>query len=153
MSSEYFNENCIVKNEFYNRIQKLINCPKCKTIYQNPLMCTNCGSTFCENCIINKSKCESCNEKKIEYKENISKNELLSKISYKCKNCFQEVFKSDIDYHLSLNCQHKEKEEAQTLKEIFGTKKELTRIGLKELEQKLLKKEKIYSIRGNSFIY
>ena len=116
-------------------------------------MCTNCGSTFCENCIINKSKCESCNEKKIEYKENISKNELLSKISYKCKNCFQEVFKSDIDYHLSINCQHKEKEEVKTLKELYETKKELTRIGLEELKQKMKKKEKIYCINGNSFTY
>lgn len=151
MNTEYFTENCIVKNEFYTRMKSTITCPKCQNIYKNPLMCSNCLKTYCAECISNKSKCESCGENNIEYKENLSKNELLSKLSYKCKNCFQEVYRSDIKYHLSLNCKHKEKEEIKTLNQIYNSKKELKRIGKDELTQRFKNKELINVIRSNLF--
>ena len=152
MNQKYFNDNCIIKNEFYKRVEKLIFCPICQKIYKNPLMCSNCMVTYCDKCITNKSKCKICGKKNIKYKVNISKKELLSKLSYKCKNCFQEVFQSDINYHLSLNCKHKEKEETKTLNDMFNSKKELRRVGRKELIERFNKKELINVIKGNSFI-
>ena len=153
MNTEYFTDNCIVKNEFYIRMENFLTCPICKNIYKNPLICSNCMKSFCDKCITNKSKCESCGGSNIKYKESISKKELLSKLIYKCKNCFEEVLQSDINYHLSLNCKHKEKEERKTLNEIYNSKKELKRIGTNEIKQRLENNEKIYIIRGNSLNY
>ena len=151
--NEYFSEDCLVKNDLYNSVKNLIICPKCKNIYQNPLMCSKCGETFCEKCINNKSKCEKCSQDNIIFKENIAKKQILSNLTYKCKNCLEEIIQKDINSHLQLNCEYKEKEIRKTLHEIYTTKKTLRKLSSKEVQKLIGKKEKIYVIKGNFFKY
>lgn len=62
-----------------NDILKLIECPICFEIYSQPRILTNCGHTFCTNCInsqiiINRNniKCFVCNQSTILINENIN---------------------------------------------------------------------------------
>ena len=146
MSKNYFLDDCIVKNEIYNSLKNFIICPKCKNIFKNPLICSKCSTSFCEKCINDKSRCENCFQENIEFKESKSKNELLSSLKYKCKNCLEEVNKSDIITHLQSNCQNKKEE--RTLHEIYTTKKELKRLSQKEMNKKLDNNEKIYVLKS-----
>ena len=147
--NEYFSEDCLVKNDLYNTVKDLIICPKCKNIFLNPLMCSNCGETFCEKCINNKSKCEKCSKDNIIFKESLAKKQILSSLTYKCKNCFEEITQRDINSHLKLNCEHKEKEIMKTLHEIYTTKKTLKKLSNKEIQKIIDKNGKIYVIKGN----
>ena len=150
---DYFSEDCLVKNNLYNSVEKVITCPKCKKIYKNPLMCSSCSATFCEKCIDNKSKCGVCSQNNIEFKEDISKKQILSRLTYKCKNCLEEVLQKNISSHLELNCEHKNKKEpVKTLKEIYTTKKELKRLSNKQIEKKMKKKEIIFVLKSKLFL-
>ena len=149
----YFSEDCLVKNDLYSTVKDLIICPKCKKLFQNPLMCSNCGETYCGKCINNKSKCEKCSHENIIFKENISKKQILSNLKYKCKNCLEEIIQKDINSHLKLNCEHKEEETRKTLNEIYTTKKTFKKLSNKEVKKLINKKEKIYVIKGNFFKY
>lgn len=149
---DYFSDDSLVKNSLYNSIKNVITCPKCEKIYKNPLMCSNCSETFCEKCIDNKSQCGKCSKNNIEFKENLSKKQLLSTLTYKCKNCLEEVLQKNINSHLKLNCEYKEKREAEkTLKEIYTTKKELKRLTQEQVEKRMKKKEKVFILKSKLF--
>ena len=139
---EYFNEDCLIRDEVFNSIKQYITCPKCNNIYKNPLLCSSCSACYCEQCIEDKSKCDNCHNSNIEYRKNISKCQLLSRLKYRCNNCSNEVYQNDILAHLESNCHKK------TLKEMFTTKKELKRLSMEEVEERK-ENEPIYSIRSN----
>lgn len=147
---EYFDDDYVIKNELYESFHDLIICPICKKIFKNPLMCPECMESFCEKCIEDKLRCKKC-KKKIQYKESITKNQLLSGLSYKCKNCLKDINKNEINAHLESNCIHKE-EEKKTLKEMFTTKKKLKRISEEEMEIRLKNNEKIYIFKSSNLI-
>lgn len=144
---EYFTEDSLIKNEVYNSIKPLVTCPKCHNLFKNPLICSKCSTSFCENCIENKSKCDNCPNEDIEYKESKIKNQLLSTLKYKCNNCLEEVIQSDIKAHLESNCEKIER--TKTLGEIFTTKKELIRIPPEIIEKKMKNNEPIYTLKSN----
>ena len=139
---DYFTDDCIVESELYLKLKDLLICPICKKLYKDPLMCSGCQSTYCQRCIENYIKNNICpkNCKKIKFSKSISKNELLSKLKYKCKNCQEEVIQSNIKAHLESNCEKKE-EKVKTLSETFLQKKALVKLTPKEMRN--IDKEKI----------
>lgn len=130
---DYFSDDCIVKNELYNSLKSLLTCPLCNNIYKDPLICSNCQSVYCQKCLDNYSKKRDCpNCKNNKFSKSILKNELLSKIKYKCKNCKEEVENDNIKAHLESNCEKKEDKE-KTLAEEYKTKKALIKLSPKEM--------------------
>ncbi len=132
---DYFSDDCIIKNELFISLKDLLTCPLCKNIYKDPLICSGCQNVFCQKCLENYSKESNCpnNCKNNKFSKSILKNELLSKIKYKCKNCKEEVEKNNIKAHLELNCQKKDDKKEKTLAQIFQTKKTLTKLSPKEM--------------------
>ena len=74
----------------------------------------------------------NCNN--FKFIKSISKNELLSKIKYKCKNCNEEVFNDNIKTHLESNCK-KKIERTKTLGELYKTKKALEKLSPEEMKE------------------
>lgn len=132
--TEYFSEDCIVEDELFRSLKSLLICPKCNKIYNNPMMCQNCQKIYCHKCIDNTDK-KCLNNENHNFVKSLSKNELLSKIKYRCKNCSEIVIQSDIHSHLEKNCIYQEKIEKK-LSETFLTKKKLLKLTSKEMETK-----------------
>ena len=91
---DYVNNNTIIKNEFYNIFKESVTCPLCNSIYIDPVICMNCQKVYCKKCIDkwsndNKSCPNNCVEAK--YQNCIGKNEILSKLSFKCNKCQKEI--------------------------------------------------------------
>jgi hypothetical protein len=148
---EYFTDDCIVESELYLKLKDLLICPICKKLYKDPLMCSGCQSTYCQKCIgtyIKKNTCPK-NCKNIKFSKSISKNELLSKLKYKCKNCKEEVIQSNIKAHLESNCEKKE-ERTRTLGEIYQKKKELVKLTPAEMSK--IDKDKINHFTSKKYI-
>ena len=110
---KYINDETIVKNEIYLVFQDLLNCPICSNILIDPYMCMNCQNFYCKKCIDEWSKkdnkcpnrCENPN-----YKKSIEKNNILSKLKFKCKNCGKEILYEDVEKHVD-SCEPGKKEE------------------------------------------
>ena len=85
---ELINEDQIVQKDLYNILKDSITCPLCFGIYINPVMCMKCQNTYCKKCAEDWGKrdnkcpnrCENPN-----YQESIGKNEILSKLKFKCQ--------------------------------------------------------------------
>ncbi len=91
---KYVNNNTIVKNNIYNIFKEEVTCPLCNSIYIDPVICMNCQKVYCKKCIDkrsndNKSCPNNCVEAK--YQNSIGKNEILSKLSFKCNECQKEI--------------------------------------------------------------
>ena len=133
---DYFSEDCIVENDYYKAIKNLLICPLCNKLYKKPLMCSICQNVYCQNCLeqyVKKKICpNNCNNNK--FTKSISRNELLSKVVYKCKNCSKEVFLNDIKAHLESNCLPNI-EKTKTLSELYQTKKEIVKLSPEEMKK------------------
>ena len=139
---DYFSEDCIVENDYYKTLKILLICPLCNKLLKKPLMCSACQNVYCQKCLEQYLKKKICPNKcqNIKFSKSITKNEMLSKITYKCKNCSKEVIQNDIKAHLESNC-HPYLEKTKTLAEIYQSKKEI--IKLSEEEMSKIDKRKI----------
>ena len=133
---DYFSDDCIVEDPLFLAIKSLIFCPLCKKIFKEPMMCSICQQVFCKKCIeddLNKktcpNKCINCN-----FYRSISKNEIISKIKYKCKNCNEEVCNDSIKTHLESNCK-KDCKRTKTLGELYTNKKTLEKLSKEEMKK------------------
>ena len=134
---DYFSDDCIVENNYYKTLKDLLTCPLCSKIFKEPLMCSNCQKVYCQKCLeLKYIKGKICpnNCKNITFIKSIVKNEMLSKILYKCKNCSKEVMQNDIKSHLESNCSP-QSERTKTLSEIYQTKKEIIRLSPQEMSK------------------
>ena len=130
---DYFSDDCIVENDLFRGLKNNLLCPLCNKIFKDPMICFTCGKTFCQKCI--GDKCPN-NCKINKFSKDQTKEVLLTRIKYKCKNCSEEIFQNEIPAHLESNCEYKEdKSIHKSLSEIFTTKKELTKIPLQELSK------------------
>ena len=140
---EYFSDDCIIEDNLYLAIKDLITCPLCSKILKEPYMCSECQNAYCKKCLENYSNLERCpnDNKNTKFSHCIQKNDLLSKLKYRCKNCLKEVVQTDIQFHLKSNCKtNTEMERERTLSEIIQTKKELIKLSKKEMENKKIDK-------------
>ena len=105
---KYFPEDSVVKDDFYETFKDSINCIICNKVLRHPQMCMKCQKTFCKKCIDNypnkNEKCPNGCDDPI-YKDDITKNHILSKTKYECKNCGEIIFYDDIQSHLNINCE------------------------------------------------
>ena len=140
---EYFSDDCIIEDNLYLAIKDLITCPLCSKILKEPYMCSECQNAYCKKCLENYSNLKRCpnDSKNTKFSHCIQKNDLLSKLKYRCKNCLKEVVQTDIQSHLKSNCKtNTEMERERTLSEIIQTKKELIKLSKKEMENKKIDK-------------
>ena len=149
---DYITESCLVQNPLYFSLKDLLICPLCHKILKNPFMCSKCQSTYCKKCLedfSNMKKCPNDNEES-EFTLNKMKNELLSKLKYKCKNCQKEVTQDDIKEHLEGKCKPSEVEREKTLAEEIKNRKQLIKLSEKEVPNKEISNKltsKIYFIK------
>jgi hypothetical protein len=136
----FIREDTIVEDAIYLSFKDSVICPICSNILINPVMCMKCQNVYCRKCIDEWSKkdnkcpnrCENPN-----YQRSLEKNNILSKLKFKCENCGEEVFYEKVKNHMD-ECN------------INGnkvTKKRLKKLKIGEIE-KLRKKVK--PIRINS---
>ena len=142
----YFPEDNIVKDGIYTSLSPLLICPICKNLFKEPLMCSGCQNVYCKICINDKKCLNNCVNN--TFSPSISKNELLSKLKYRCKNCSKVVIQGDIQSHIDEGCSTENKGE-KTLAELFKTKKELTRLSKNDMAK--YKKEEILRLRSKNF--
>ena len=144
--NSYFDEECIIKNEYYNNVLNLIKCKFCDHIFKEPMMCKICQETFCKNCTkkLKKIKNEIHPCKNPSFVNNINLNAILGKIKYLCKNCKKEIYQADIEDHLKEGCIKNDKP-IKLIDEIYRKK------SLKKLNDDEIKKlpgKKINHISG-----
>jgi len=140
---EYFSDDCIIEDNLFLALKDLLICPLCSKILKEPYMCSECQNAYCKKCLENYSNLKRCpnDNKNTKFTHCIQKNDLLSKLKYRCKNCLKEVAQTDIQSHLKSNCKANTHIERQkTLSEMIQTKKELIKLSKKEMENKKIDK-------------
>ena len=145
---EYINDETIVEDEIYNLFKETVNCPLCLSILINPVICMKCQNVFCKKCADDWSKKDDkCPNRCVNpnYQKSIGKNDILSKLKFKCKKCGNKAYYDDIKIHIDSNCTEKiikETEDKKTIETpIKKEKKEpkIHKISTEEVEN--LKKE------------
>jgi hypothetical protein len=121
----YINENNIMNVELYNIFRDSLSCQICTNIFIEPMMCMNCQNSYCKNCIRKWSafdgkcpnRCENPN-----YQNSRDKNDLLSKIKFKCKFCNNIFEYNEMINHYNLGCHNNKRKiyyKEPTIKESF----------------------------------
>ncbi len=129
---KYINKETVVENEIYIVFKDLVICPLCSNILIEPYMCTQCHNTYCKKCCDNWSKTNNKCQKGCElanYQKNIEKNNILSKLKFKCNNCGEEILYEKVQNHMD-ECE--------------------TTINTRKKRLKKLKKEEIANITKNT---
>ena len=101
-------------------------------------MCNTCQNSYCKKCLESYSNLKKCPNEEIEseFKPCILKENMLSKLKYKCNNCNKEVQKNEIKAHLEENCETNEDKREKTLSELMKSKKQLIKLSSKEMQNK-----------------
>jgi hypothetical protein len=144
---EYINEDTIIEDEIYNIFKDTVTCPLCLGILLNPVICMKCQNVFCKKCADDWSKKDSkCPNRCVEpnYQISVGKNDILSKLKFKCKKCSNTVYYDDMKKHIDSNCKEniaKEKKTNDNNNDSTTEQREskLQKIGIEEVAQ--LKKE------------
>ena len=103
----YINEETVVNNEIYQVFKDSVICPICSNILINPMMCMKCQNVYCKKCSDDWSKkndkcpnrCDNPN-----YQRSLEKNNILSKLKFKCEKCGEQIFYENVQKHIE-NCQ------------------------------------------------
>lgn len=117
---DFINEETVVDNEIYQAFKDSVKCPICSKILLNPTMCMKCQKTYCKKCIDDwKTKNDKCpnNCEKPNYDRSLEKNNLLSKIKFRCRKCFEEIFYDKVEKHIE-ECQSNTKIRQKRMKKI-----------------------------------
>ena len=99
----FISKDTVVEDAIYSVFKDSVICPICSNILINPVMCMNCQSSYCKKCIERRqekdnkcpNKCENPN-----YKSSIEKNNILSKLKFKCQNCGEEILYDNAKSHI-----------------------------------------------------
>ena len=138
---EYFSDDFIIEDGYYIGIKDLILCPLCCKILKEPYICNECQKVYCKKCLEKDYRLKICPENKIQTKfsPDVNSNRLISNLKYRCRNCLEIVVQSDIKTHLESNCRKAERViKEKTLSEIIQTKKELIKLSLNEVKNKIV---------------
>ena len=96
--SKYASLDNIVKNNFYEVNKDEIECPICNLLIIGPMQCPDCQSSLCSGCAADCKKCPIC-RKEVKYQKSIMLNKLLSKLSFQCQNCKEEILYDNLISH------------------------------------------------------
>ena len=99
---EYINKYTIIHDTFYESFKESIICSICNNIFINPVMCMNCQNAYCKKCtqnwsLKNKNCPNGCNSP--NYQRSLAKNDILSKLNFKCTQCGNEILYDNIEKH------------------------------------------------------
>ena len=104
---DFLNDN-VIKDSDYESYKDFIFCPICKNIIHLPLMCMSCQNTFCKKCI---EKWDIEHPYKCifrcqfpDYKYCVNVGNMLSKLKFKCSECFEIVNYGQIEKHFLSKC-------------------------------------------------
>ena len=50
-NKDYFSDDCIVEDEIFRALKKMLICPLCEKIYKDPIICSVCQGVYCQKCI------------------------------------------------------------------------------------------------------
>jgi hypothetical protein len=104
---EYINDDTVVEDDFYNAFKDSITCPLCLCILIEPVMCMKCQNVYCKKCVDDwakkDNKCPNRCEKP-NYQKSLIKNEILSKLKFKCESCKMILEYNDAKIHKDKCC-------------------------------------------------
>ena len=154
---EYINDDTVVQDDFFNAFKDSITCPLCLCILIEPVMCMKCQNVYCKKCVDDWAKkdnkcpnrCENPN-----YKPSLEKNNILSKLKFKCQKCGEEILYDNVKSHIeSCKPNNNSKNNINTGNNATQTKrlKKLTKKELEKLEKKNL--ARITSKKNEYIIY
>ena len=138
---KYINDDLVIKNEMYNAFKDSIKCPICLKILINPMMCMNCQNVYCKNCIEKwKEKNNECplGCQNPNYQKSLEKNNILSKLKFKCVNCEGEIEYNNVEKHPE-SCKGK-----KTIKKI--PKEEVQKLNAKKDIEYITSKKNIFNL-------
>ena len=100
---DFIREDTIVEDAIYLCFKDSVICPICSNILINPVMCMKCQNVYCKKCIDGWSKkdykcpnrCENPN-----YQRSLEKNNILSKLKFKCQKCGEEILYDNAKSHI-----------------------------------------------------
>ena len=98
---KYINNETIIKNDIYEAFKDVINCSICQNILIDPVMCMNCQNNFCKKCIEKQNICSHCRE--VNFRKSIGKQDILSKLTFKCKECGKKYLYDEAERHHCIN--------------------------------------------------
>lgn len=110
--TEYANSNTLIENDIYDINKGELECPVCLGLVINPYHCKNCQSPLCGVCSSQIHKCPICGEMD-SYIKSVMLNKLVSKLSFKCTKCEEEVVFDDLIAHYTEKCKMLVKEEEE----------------------------------------
>lgn len=104
---DYINDYTLIEDGYYKVFKDSVECPLCLGILINPVMCMNCQNSYCKKCVDSWSKKDDkcpnrCNNP--NYQRSISKNEILSKLKFKCNGCKKEIQYENVKNHKNICC-------------------------------------------------
>ena len=143
---EYINKDTIIHDNLYELLKDSIICSVCNNIFINPVMCMNCQNVFCKKCtqnwsIKNENNCpKGCNNP--NYQRSLMKNDILSKLKFKCIKCGNEILYDQAQKHYDECNSNKKKDEQINPLKVPKIKK----ISNDEIEKLLGKEENITNI-------
>ena len=105
--SEYIQEKYIANKPLYESLKDSITCVICTNTIIDPMMCMNCQKAYCRRCIGHwnniKNYCPNkCDNP--EYKRSVVVANLLSKLNFTCKDCFNIVNYDQMEKHVLSKC-------------------------------------------------
>ena len=134
--SKYASFYNIVKNSYYEANKDVLECQICNLLIIGPKQCPYCQNSLCYQCASKIKKCPIC-RKEVTFCKSIILNKLLSKLSFFCINCKEEIMYDNLISHY---------EEPDKCK-IFKTKEPESKINNDELIPKpVIRKKKILKI-------
>ena len=104
---QYINDDTLIENEYYNLFQESIMCPLCLCILIKPLMCLECQNVYCQKCIDSWAKKDNkCPNRctNPNYKRAIAKEDILSNLLFKCKDCKLTIKYNEVEKHMKVCC-------------------------------------------------
>ena len=103
---KYVNLDSLIDNQISQLFKDKVLCPLCNNILIKPVMC-NCQKVYCKKCIdiwekTNKACPNNC--KNPHYQKCLGKEEILSKLQFKCIKCNEDFLYKDAEEHHKSCC-------------------------------------------------
>ena len=105
---QYFDEDCLIQNKYYNENKDKIKCQYCFKILFESLECLKCKKRYCRSCF-RKKEIHKCEDIKQSLNLNLETYELFLNLKFFCKSCFEVIKYKDIDNHINKGCLNKGK--------------------------------------------
>ena len=153
---QYFDEDCLIQNKYYNENKAKIKCQYCFKILIESLECLKCKKIYCKSCF-EKKEIHKCEDIKQSLNLNLETYELFLNLKFFCKSCFEVIKYKDIDNHINKGCLNKGKflkrinfNEYWELRKLLDTKKTCLKSKLFFISQMLFFFKFIVLIVGGS---